>query len=241
MKLMKKIMAILALVSITGYSFGYNYGISNLTSQALVVRLHESGLSDPMYKVIQPDSRVEFNFGGALCLESIHVSPYSEAKGNNLASYPLYSVEMTMEPKAVYEASVKGAKDLLKGIDTLGCQALEVALKSSPESSTTKEVGDVLGDILGKGDKKNIEDSAEVSECSNCDVNTNIDASASDKAKCTWGLAKIGKAAGSLKGNDLCHSREFQILATDQPGTKKIGSKTVTVPNEWVAVTVYGE
>jgi hypothetical protein len=148
---MKKMFAILALLGITGYAFGYDYGISNSTSTKLVVRLKEKALSAPTYKVIEPLSSAIFSFGGAYCLESIMYAPYNPAKANDLASHAFQSVEMYMEPKAVYEETVKGAKALAQGADDLGCKILEIAMKASPESAAKKEVGSTLSDIFGKG------------------------------------------------------------------------------------------
>ncbi len=211
----KKMFALVALLSVTGYSFGYEFGVSNLTEKPLVVRLKEKALSDAQYKLIQPNDRGTFGFWGAYCLESIMVAPYDAAKGNNFGSYALQSVETYMEPKEVYEATVKGAKSLVAGIEAFACQALDLAMKADPAAAAASGAKEALATA----------------------------APGTDKAKkCAFGLATIAKASGKLAGNTLCKSREISIISTGEKTFKMIGTRKIPLStDEYIALTVTGE
>ncbi len=214
MKLHKKMFALVALLSVTGYSFGYDFGISNLTEKPLVVRLTEKALTAEQYRVIQPNDRVTFGFWGAYCLESIKVAPYDAAIGNNYRSYALQSVEIFMEPKAVFEATVKGARALVDGIEALACQVLDLAMKADPITAAASGVKGALESATGANKGK----------------------------QCAFGLATIAKAAGDLAGETLCKSRELAIISTGEKAVKMIGTRKVTLPyDEYIALTVKGE
>jgi len=79
--LTKKMLAIVALLSVTGYSFGYQFGISNMTDKPIIVRVVErqAGTVD-QYALIQPLDKKAFNFGGAWCLKSIEAAPFNPEK-----------------------------------------------------------------------------------------------------------------------------------------------------------------
>lgn len=98
MKLMnKKIFAIVALLSVTGYSFGYNFDITNKTKETLVVKV-KPRLGTHQFGVIEPGKEKVFAFTGlsvGLCLESISVGKY-DPKEKDFESYILYSAPMKM-------------------------------------------------------------------------------------------------------------------------------------------------
>ena len=98
MKLLnKKILAILALLSVTGYSFGYNFDITNKTKETLVVKV-KPRLGTHQFGIIEPDKEKTFAFTGlsiGLCLESIYVGKY-DPKENDMESYILHSASMEM-------------------------------------------------------------------------------------------------------------------------------------------------
>jgi len=89
MKLMNmKMLAIVALLSVTGYSFGYDFSISNKLKQPMIVRIKVRG-GGYQYNIVKRDKRVTFRFGRGdigLCVESIHTASVDltdRFKGNN--------------------------------------------------------------------------------------------------------------------------------------------------------------
>ena len=78
MKLMNiKAVAILALLSVTGYSFGYQFTFSNKTNNSLIVRVKTAGLGNvEKYALINPNQQEVVNFENILCLESLSWAQY---------------------------------------------------------------------------------------------------------------------------------------------------------------------
>lgn len=106
MKLMnKKMLAIVALLNVVGYSFGYEYEISNATDKTLIVRLVERkiGMSSDdqgdQYTVIKQGDKEVVKFPGILCLKAIQAGPYDEekVKDRGIRNIALMDVTMKMQ------------------------------------------------------------------------------------------------------------------------------------------------
>jgi len=161
MKLMNmKMFALVALLSVTGYSFGYQYGISNLTDKPLIVRLVERqvGVSDS-FAIIEPLEKKVFNFSGVWCLKTIEYGPMNPEKkwqgndrfkGKNLLeiqqmggvdadivffqfvrTFAMANLEMKMEDNEVFKNTAKAAVLLVKGLDELACKVTDIAMAAS--------------------------------------------------------------------------------------------------------------
>lgn len=98
MKLMsKQLFAIVALLSVTGYSFGYNFDITNKTKETLLVKV-KPRLGAHQFGIIEPGKEKVFAFTGlsvGLCLESISVGKYDPTE-KDMESYILHSAPIKM-------------------------------------------------------------------------------------------------------------------------------------------------
>ncbi len=166
MKLMNiKMFALMALLTVTGYSFGYQYGISNLTEQPLIVRLVERqiGVSD-IYQIIEPLEKKVFNFAAVWCLKAIEYGPVKldkkwqgndRFKGKNILeiqemggedaeqvffqfvrTFAMANLEMKMEDNEVFKNTAKAATALVKGLDNLACKITDIAMAASTGGAT---------------------------------------------------------------------------------------------------------
>jgi len=127
----KKTLAILVLFTITGYSFAYNFEITNKTKEPLVVRV-KPRLGKHQFGIIDPGKEKLFAFTGMsalLCLESIHVDKYDPTE-KDMESYALQSVPIQMVD------SMKGF--LEKGSDEKADKALTVDKKEAEKTGTEK-------------------------------------------------------------------------------------------------------
>lgn len=77
MKLMNiKAFAIVALLSVTSIAFGYQYGISNLTGEALLIRAVERTITNSdKFEIIESLEKADFTFESAMCLKTLEYAP----------------------------------------------------------------------------------------------------------------------------------------------------------------------
>ncbi len=98
----KKTVALVALLSVSGYSFGYTYQISNATDKTLVVRLVERtiGKSD-QYATLQPGEEKAIKFPGVSCLQAIQARSFDKPTDvqSDLSKLALTDVAMKMAPR----------------------------------------------------------------------------------------------------------------------------------------------
>lgn len=96
--------SIIIALSITGYSFGYDIGISNATKKTLVIRLAERrlGESDEFF-LVRPGKRIVSRFPGAWCLETISWSEFNPAEKSGVtdSKYAQYKGKNLIEIEAM--------------------------------------------------------------------------------------------------------------------------------------------
>ncbi len=156
----KKTLILVALLSVSGYSFGYTYQISNATDKTLVVRLVERTISkSDQYATLKPGEEKAIKFPGMWCLQSIHASAFDKLADvpSDMTKIALINVAMKMEPredkKAVdvnptQKASVGTALSNDKNKTDVSATEKASVVKEEPSNDTSKDPLTVIGEAI---------------------------------------------------------------------------------------------
>lgn len=138
----KKTFALLVLLGVTGYSFGYQYELSNASDKVLVVKLVERliGLStghDDKYATLQPHETKVVKLPGLWCLKAIQARSFDKLADvpSDINTTALLDVTIKMESsndknkvdtveKAPAKGTTSGFSEIEKGATALDEESL---------------------------------------------------------------------------------------------------------------------